>query len=255
MERTTEAISQSLQITFEALTGHSPDGAKEEFGSITAVSAGVPTPVFNRVFVFEPFETPNLKAAIDWFTDRGDPFWVTTLESLGEHVEDSFENENYEKSAPPQPGMARALTSDLPATNTDAEIDVVTQNSGLTAWTSVAESVFEFSDETNRLITQPSVLDDEDLQYLVGWVDGQPASCGMLALDDTVAGVYVIGVDEKFRRRGIGEAMTWQVLREGRNRGAEVAVLHSTQMAIPLYERMGFETKMKLRHFVRESWL
>lgn len=250
-----EAISRNLQLAFESLAGHSPDGAKEEFGSITAVSAGVPTPVFNRVFVFEPFETPNLTAAIDWFTDRRDPFWVTTLKSLGEHVEDSFENENYEKSDPPQPGMARALTSDLPATDTDADIDVVTQRSGLTAWISVAESVFEFSDETNRLITQTSVLDDDDLQYLVGWVDGQPAACGMLSLTDTVAGVYVVGVDEKFRRRGIGEAMTWQVLREGRDRGAEVAVLHSTQMAIPLYERMGFEREMKLRHFVRESWL
>lgn len=248
-------VSRNLRVTFEALAGHSDEGAVEEFGSIRAVSAGVPTPTFNRVFVFEPFETPDLQAAIDWFTDRGDPFWVTAVESLHGAIEEAFGERRYETSDPPQPGMGRDLPGELPAPDTEAAIEVVSRGSGLDAWASVAASVFEFSPATNRLITPTSVLEDEDLAYLVGWVDGHPAACGLLSLDGSVAGVYVIGVDDEYRRRGIGEAMTWGVLREGRKRGAEVGVLQSTQRGYPLYEKMGFETVVEFRHFAEEDWL
>lgn len=248
-------ISQNLQLTFEALADHSPDGATAEFGPITAVSAGVPTGIFNRVFAFEPFEQADLMRAIDWFTRRGDPFWVSTLDSLHPLVEEAFGDITYEKSDPPQPGMARSLPSEFPETDTDAVIEAVTQDTGLGTWASAAESVFGFSDETTRRITSPSVLDDDSLQYFVGWVDDQPATCGMLSMVGSIAAPYVIGVDEDFRRRGIGEAMMWEVLREGRDRGAQLSVLQSTQMGIPLYEQMGFETKIEFRHFASEIWL
>lgn len=254
MSKLPKAVSQNLQLTFEALADHSPDGAIEEFGPITAVSTGVPTGIFNRVFVFEQFEQADLMRAINWFTNRGDPFWVSTLDSLHPPVEETFGNMNYEKSDPPQPGMARPLPPDFPITDTDAAIEAVTWDSGLDTWASVAKSVFEFSDETTRLITPSSVLDDDDLQYFVGRVDDQPVTCGILSVVDTVAAPYVIGVDEDFRRRGIGEAMMWEVLREGRERGAELSVLQSTQMGIPLYEQMGFETEIKFRHFGSENW-
>lgn len=255
MSRLPKAIYQHLHLTFEALAHHSPDGATEEFGPITAVSAGVPTGIFNRVFVFEPFEQADLMRAIEWFTSRGDPFWVSTLDSLHRLVEEAFGDIPHEKSDPPQPGMARPLPSDMPDTDTGAAIEAVTQDSGLDTWSSAAKSVFGFSDETTRRITPSSVLNDDKLQYFVGWVDDQPVTCGMLSIFDSVAAPYVIGVDEDFRRRGIGEAMMWEVLREGRQRGAEVSILQSTQMAIPLYEKMGFETEIEFRHFVSESWL
>lgn len=242
-------VCRNLRIAFETLADHSPAGASERFGSVGAVSAGVPTPTFNRVFVFDPYDPPDLMAAIEWFTDRDDPFWVTAAESLRDDIEDSLRDRTYERSETPQPGMVRPLSADLPSPDTDADIETVSTGSGLEAWGSVAGSVFEFATETTRLITPATVLDDGDLQYLVGRVDGEPAACGMLCTDGSVAGVYVIGVVEAFRRRGIGEAMTWAVLRAGRHRGAEMGVLHSTRMGLPLYEEMGFETAVELRHF------
>lgn len=64
-----------------------------------------------------------------------------------------------------------------------------------------------------------------------------------------MAGVYSVGVVEAFRRRGIGEAMTRAVLRAGREAGCRVAVLQSSEMGRPLYERMGFETVVTYHHF------
>lgn len=248
-------IGRNLRTTFQTLAGHSSGGETKQFGAVTVVSACVPTPTFNRVFVLDPFEPADLMAAIDWFTDRGDPFWVTAVETLQDDVADAFGDERYERSDPPQPGMARPLSSVLPAPDAGVQISAVTHETGLDTWGSVAEAVFDFSERTTDLITPTSVLDTADLQYFVGRVDGQPAACGMLSVDESAAGVYVIGVEEAYRRRGIGEAMTWEVLREGRERGAEVGVLQSTQMGYSLYDRMGFETKTKFRHFARESWL
>lgn len=242
-------VSNNLRTTFEVLASHSPKGASEQFGPVTAVSAGVPTPTFNRIFAFEPYETSELMDAVDWFTDRDDPFWVTAMEALREDIEDSFSDITYEQSETPQPGMARSLLSELPSPETDAAIKVVTQASELAAWRTVAESVFDFSSETTRLITPVSVLDDEELQYFIGRVDDKPAACGILCMDESVAGVYVIGVDEAFRRRGIGKAMTWALLRAGQQGGAELGVLQSTEMGYPLYEQMGFETEVELRNF------
>lgn len=246
-------VSQNLRVTFETLAEHSPEGAYTQFGPIKAVSAGVPTPTFNRVFVFDQFEKPELMAAIDWFTTREDPFWVTGVRSLEEDIETALSDRSYEKSENRQPGMALSLSSDLPAPETDADMEPVTNESELDEWATVAESVFDFAPETTRLITPETVLSDDSLRLLLGRVDGEPAACGILSLHDGVAGLYLIGVEEDFRRRGIGEAMTWEVLRVGKEQDAEIGVLQSTQMGYPLYEQMGFETEIEFRFFALDD--
>lgn len=248
-----EKVGQNLRITFETLAKHSPEGGYEHFGPVKAVSAGVPTPTFNRVFVFDPFEKQELRAAIDWFKNRDDPFWVTGERAVEPDIESALTDRSYEKSENRQPGMALDLSADLPAPETDAVIELVTNQSELAEWVTVAESVFDMAAETTRLITSESVLQDEALQFLLGRVDGKPATCGILSVHDAVAGLYLIGVEEDFRRRGIGEAMTWELLRAGQERDAEIGVLHSTQMGYPLYEQMGFETEVEFRFFALDD--
>ncbi len=65
MNGLSETVRRNLHLTFEDIAEHTGEGAIEEFGSITAVSASVPTPIFNRVFVYEPFKESNFQEAID----------------------------------------------------------------------------------------------------------------------------------------------------------------------------------------------
>lgn len=242
-------VRRNLRTTFERLADHSPEGDTAYYGDVAAVSAGVPTPTFNRVFVFESFDPAELEAAIDWFGDRGEPFWITATIPRRDAVQAALSDVEFDQSETPQPGMARPLSVDVAVPDTPADIQALTEPPELDAWVSVAESVFDFSPETSRLISPPSVLGDNDLEYFVGHVDGDPAACGILYLNASVAGVYVIGVDEAFRRQGIGEAMTWSLLQSGHERGAELGVLQSTEMGHPLYEQMGFETELGFWHF------
>lgn len=139
MSESAEDVHRNFQVTYENLAQHSPKGATEQFGAVKTVLMGVPTPVFNRVFVFEPFERADLMAAIEWFTNRDDPFWVTGLETLRENIEDAFADDSYEKSDPAQPGVSRKLPAESPSTDTDIEFGTVTEETEINGWISVAE--------------------------------------------------------------------------------------------------------------------
>ena len=94
--------------------------------------------------------------------------------------------------------------------------------------------------------------DDEARTAFVGYLDDQPVATGSLFRSETVAGVFGIAVVEAVRGRGIGEAMTWEVLRAGRDAGCRIGALQSTEMAIPLYEKLGFET-VETYHFFEST--
>lgn len=242
------AVSENFVGAFSTLATHSPKGASRQFGSVTAVSVGVPTPVFNRVFIFEPPSQEELTGALEWMIKRKDPFWVTADASLADDVAAAAGKFDLELSEDSQPGMALAPLGELDPGESAADIEVATDSDGLDAWAAVAEDVFDFSSETTTLLTPGSVLTDDEMQWFVGHVDGTPVACGLLSRTEDVAGVYTIGVAEAYRRRGFGEAMTREVLVTGREFGCRIGVLQSSSMGIPLYERMGFERVVKYRH-------
>lgn len=110
-------------------------------------------------------------------------------------------------------------------------------------------TVFEAPVEIAREVNPASLLEDADVRMFVGHVDEKTVACGRLVQTDDVAGVYGIGVDEGFRRQGIGAAMTWTVLRAGRDAGCEIGALQSSERAYSLYQRMGFENIVNYYHF------
>ena len=64
-----------------------------------------------------------------------------------------------------------------------------------------------------------------------------------------LAGVYSIGVRERFRRRGLGTAITTTVLTTGRELGCTIGALQASPMCEPVYERMGFDTVTQYHRF------
>ena len=74
----------------------------------------------------------------------------------------------------------------------------------------------------------------------------------MRVMDATgdVAGVYAIAVLERYRRRGLGGAISRAVLAAGREHGCEIGVLQASPMGRPVYEQMGSETVTRYHHFL-----
>ncbi len=55
-----------------------------------------------------------------------------------------------------------------------------------------------------------------------------------------VAGVYNIATLPAYRRRGLGEALTWHAVSRGAEAGCTIASLQTSEMGESIYTRMGF---------------
>jgi GNAT superfamily N-acetyltransferase len=103
---------------------------------------------------------------------------------------------------------------------------------------------FGHGEERQRVLTQASRHAGYDPRgpwvRFVGTVEGEPmASSGILLLAGLALVVNVATV-QRARRRGIGEAMTRRAIAHAGSLGYEVAVLGTSEMARPIYDRMGF---------------
>lgn len=240
---------RNLRASTEKFAHHAPGGQTAQFGAITAAVSGSPLPVFNRILVFESPASDDLEAAVAWVAKHEVPFLVTVTEPLIDAVADLADDLDLTKTNQSVLGMVLSPLDDIPPNGTTATIDVVTDTDELDDFITVSSEVFEVPLGPVRQVHPDSLLADEDFDMFIGRVNGRPVACGQLVQTDDVAGIYSIGVVEDHRRRGIGEAMTWEVLRTGRGSGCQVGVLQSTEMAYPLYDQMGFETVTHYYHF------
>lgn len=218
-----------------------PRGEVQSFGAIPAVSTGAPIPLFNQAFVFGEPSVDDLEHAVSWLGQRGVPFWVTAPAGDSDAVLEIAEAVDLSRSADSMPGMVISLSDFSPATPEGLEIEAVTDAEQLDAVAAVLGEAFGAPPEVARALNPDSMLEDDQMAWIVGLVEGEPAGCGQLLQTGDVAGVYSIAVREKFRRRGFGEAVSHAVLSAGRARRCEIGVLQASPMGRPVYERMGFE--------------
>lgn len=241
-------VNNNLQAFIVRLADLVSDGAVRQFGPIEAATCGVEYPVYNRILAFEPPPREQLGAAVAWLEERDLPFYVTMTETVADAVDDMVGDLGLEP-ADKDPGMVLASLDEIPTRETAAEFSEVTDTEELEDFITAATAVFDVPGDVGRQVTPDSILDVEMIRLFIGRVDGQAVATGRFVQTDDVCGVYAISVTEGFRRQGIGEAMTWEILRAGRESGCQIGVLQSSEMAYPLYQRMGFETVVTYQHF------
>ena len=83
-------------------------------------------------------------------------------------------------------------------------------------------------------------------------VDGAVVGCAAGVALDGVMGVYNVGVLPAARRRGVGAAVTCALVERGVELGCHSAILHSSSLGYPVYERIGFEHVTDVHQYV---WL
>jgi len=79
-------------------------------------------------------------------------------------------------------------------------------------------------------------------RFWIARVGGRVVGKCFLHCGAGVAGIYGVATSPEFRGRGIARALTVAALRTAVEDGHKVGVLHSTQLAIPLYRGLGFRT-------------
>jgi GNAT superfamily N-acetyltransferase len=86
--------------------------------------------------------------------------------------------------------------------------------------------------------------------HVLALVDGQAVAGGSVWITGRTAGLYNISTLEAGRGRGLGHAVTAELMNLARERGCTHAVLHASEMGRPVYERLGFVEVCRVPQFV-----
>ncbi|MEX0321928.1 MAG: GNAT family N-acetyltransferase [Puniceicoccaceae bacterium] len=80
-----------------------------------------------------------------------------------------------------------------------------------------------------------------DLANFLITIDGKPAACSSVCIQDGIAGIYCVATLEEFRGKGLGTAVTKACIEYAGKRGASHALLHASEMGFGVYSRIGFQ--------------
>ena len=80
-------------------------------------------------------------------------------------------------------------------------------------------------------------------------LDGEPVATSMLFPSRGVAGVYCVATMKEHRRKGVGTQITLAPLRDAKSMGFKYGVLQSTKDGDPVYSKIGFEERGKVRMY------
>lgn len=241
--------NENYRSTFARMARHATNGGANRFGAIVATSSGTEIPPFNRVFVFERPSSERFETAVEWMTEREIPFQITVTKDVIEDGVDFAQDVDLSEPKRTEPGMVLAPLDDIPTPEITTTVETVKTPEEREEFLQIFSDVFDIPTEVGRDLMTDAFWEDDEFTSFVGRVDDTAVACGQLAIEGGVAGVYSIGVTEEFRRRGIGEVITREVLRVGREFGCQIGALQSSEMGYGLYKKMGFEPVVTYHHF------
>ncbi|CAN5758507.1 hypothetical protein BH18ACT15_BH18ACT15_09270 [soil metagenome] len=140
-------------------------------------------------------------------------------------------------------------TRPLPA---DLVIERVVDAGGLQAFEAAAAEGFEHPEMLAGgagSVHAPGVLDDENLHVFVGRVRNRAVSVAMAYVSHDIVGVYGVATVPGFRRRGYGEALTWDASCAA---PGLPAMLQPSASGEATYRRMGYTPAGRFIRWLRQ---
>ncbi len=227
-------------------------GDVREHDGLLLATTGAPQEWWNIGFVTRRLERPEerIDEAIAYFDGRRQPFIMRVPDGLDDGSERAAEARGLGYTDTLH-GMALAPIPEVTSPQNAVDIRTVADARTVEEHVGLVAQSFGMGRELVRRLMPAKIIEHERWQCYVGYVSGEPAAASALLVTGTAAGVYWVATAEKFRRRGLGEAMTWHAIRKGAKAGCRLAVLQPSDMGRPIYERMGFRVVSGYKTFVR----
>jgi GNAT superfamily N-acetyltransferase len=176
---------------------------------------------------------------------------------LGEHLQ----AKGFNKVSWELPGMAVELESmnedfpEPPGFTIKRVKDVET----LKDWMQAGTEGFRLKQSTSDLLfnieSELGFSEHLPRRSYVGYLNGKPVSNSLLLMTCGVAGLFAVSTIPEARGRGIGTLISLVPLKEARERGYKVGVVHSSRMGYGVYRRLGFEDYCKIELYRLYSYV
>ena len=136
--------------------------------------------------------------------------------------------------------MCAAPARQLPSAR--FRVEQVTSEAMLENWRAVSSAGFGGGEYHNffEAYARHGFGEDARALHYIGYLDSRPATSGTLLLAGGCAGIYDVSTPESDRRKGLGAAITYAMMRAARERGHEWAWLQSSPMGRGVYAALGF---------------
>jgi GNAT superfamily N-acetyltransferase len=242
-------VHENVVAAFCAAGSTMAGGHVDRLPGVAVVGTGLPLLLFNQVLVSDDGTPPDatsssIRAGAAIFAARGKRFSLTLrggIDDAYRAVIDELGLVALEES-PWMPGMAMhplaAPGGEPPPAG--HEIRRVDGPGGLADHAAVLADGFGMPIEWASAFAIPAMLAVPGVAFYVGYQDGVAVTSGLGVRVGATIGVYNIATVESARRRGLGAAMTQRVVDDGAEAGCDVAILQSSEMGQPIYERLGF---------------
>jgi GNAT superfamily N-acetyltransferase len=216
----------------------------------------IPTLPYNAVIRFAAQRDVDrrVKALFAHYERRGVPFlWIVHPTATPADLVERLRRHGLEE-AEVCPGMYSVL-ADLPERQerprdiVTCEVGVETDSNALLElvgwrWAVPQEALAKLPDVTRAFSVG---VPGSAVRSWLALRDGVPVAKVLLHLAAGVAGVYGVVTRPEARGLGLARTLTVQAFAAARQEGYELGVLHSTPMARPMYEKMGFRAHSAFR--------
>jgi ribosomal protein S18 acetylase RimI-like enzyme len=251
-EKTLHALDLNFYQSVGAVLANSGTGEVREARALYLTSCGFPASQFNVAFLKLPVAAEEASEAIEsaeaYFRSRKFPFRVSIRKGFeGEFARRLLESGYREVKA--TPGMVLSPIREPARPHPDLEVRRVCSSEELEHFQSTAIVGFGLPVQAGPIFLTRNFLELPNVELYVGYLGARPACTSALVVTGDVAGIYWVATLERFRGRGLGEAITWEAVRGGMRRGCELASLQASEMGRGVYARMGFELVMEYLNF------
>ncbi|HWA83393.1 MAG TPA: GNAT family N-acetyltransferase [Fimbriimonadaceae bacterium] len=248
--RVIQAIERNPDALWRLMASRTPSGVYEVSGGVALASLNQPHYLFNFVSManVEPgLEAEAIRRAASFFESRGMPWcWqvgpASQPEDLGDHLLAGGLTLSHLTS-----GMGMDLRHYRPG-NVEGVVEVK-DVATLAEWSEAVLAAFGMPAEFGSVFTN-CYEPDGPIRYFYLESDGKPSAASMSFYGAGVAGIYCVGVVPEARRRGFGERVMNACLEGALEDGYDVAVLQSSRMGVPLYEKLGFKEYCKIAFYM-----
>ena len=244
--------NENFVASFRKLAEHTPTGEVRERRGVFAFVSGLPLSLFNGCVVVERARPDDLDAGLSWVAARRVPHRLFVAAELEAEVAYAEAAHGLERDPVPYPGMVLSPIPVPPELPGDVRVVPCRRSRVATSSSGSARRPVSRASLAETLFSR-SFLADVDVQAFVGRLDGQPVGYSLAIRSAGATGVYNVGTLPAARRRGVGTALTWAAVASGQAAGFDCAVLQSSEMAVSMYEAMGFRTVAPYIVFGRSS--
>jgi ribosomal protein S18 acetylase RimI-like enzyme len=242
-----ELANENFVASFAKLADHCRGGELRRFGGVVAYATGLPISLFNGCVVVEPAAAEDLDAALSWVEAHDVPRRVFVVEGLDRSLAPVAAAHGLERHTVLYPAMVLDPMPEVPRPSEGVVVTPIDE-SGRDEFLGVGVAI-GLDRGLAATMFPDSLLEDADVDAFVGYLDGRAVGWSLAIRSERAGGVYNVGTLPEARRRGVGTALTWAAVDAGRRAGVDCVVLQSSEMAIAMYEAMGFRTIVRYADF------